>query len=381
MYKLPDKLRNQLEKRKLNNSLRALSMTSGLIDFCSNDYLGFSRSEELYNQISEKLSQLKNKSNGATGSRLISGNNELVEKLEEKLAAFFIGESALFFNSGYSANQGVMSVLPQRNDTILYDELVHASIKDGVRLSLANKISFKHNNLEDLERKLKASSSDIYVVAESIYSMDGDICPLKRLTKLCTKYGAYLIVDEAHSVGVIGDLGRGLCVAEGVEDSILARVCTFGKALGVHGACVISSQSLIDYLVNFSRPFIYTTALPPHSIVSMDCALEYLKSTEHLRQQLDDNIAYFQNNMEQVQTDLNAHDIKLIESYTAIQGVIVPGNAKVRSKACILQNKGINIRPILSPTVKEGTERLRICLHAYNTFGEIDLLIENLAKE
>ncbi len=380
MQKLPLKLHNKLEKRKLNNNLRSLKITSGLIDFCSNDYLGFSRSEELSNLISNKISQLDVKPNGATGSRLISGNSELVEKLEDKLACFFASESSLLFNTGYSANQGILSALPQRGDTIIYDELVHASIRDGMRLSFANRVPFTHNDLEDLEQKLKKESSDIYVVVESIYSMDGDICPLKKVIELCDKYGAYVIVDEAHSVGVLGNLGKGLCVAEGIENSVLARIYTFGKALGVHGACVVGSQSLIDYLVNFSRTFIYTTALPTHSIVAVDCALYYLQDTEELRQQLNDNIAYFQSKMQLVENDLRGSNMETIESYTAIQGVMIPGNTEARDKAIVLQKSGLDVRPILSPTVKTGTERLRICLHAFNTLEEMDLLINNLIK-
>ena len=381
MRKIPDKLYQQLEKRKLEHSLRKLSLSSGRIDFCSNDYLGFSRSEELYILILEEMAQISTKSNGATGSRLISGNNALVEQLEIKLSSFFEAEAALFFNSGYSANQAVLSTLPQRGDMILYDELVHASIKDGMRLSFANKTSFKHNNLEDLERKLKTATTDIYVVVESVYSMDGDMCPIKKLTEICTEYGAYVIVDEAHSVGVMGDLGKGLCIAEETQNSVLTTVYTFGKALGVHGACVVGHQMLIDYLVNFSRPFIYTTALPIHSVISVSCALDYLQSAKQFREHLNKNIAYFQNNMEGVKNDLLANNLQWIESHTAIQGIVVPGNRTVRDKASQLQQNGLDVRPILSPTVKVGTERLRICLHAYNTFEEIDLLIDNIVKK
>lgn len=380
MQNFPKKNYKQLERRRLEHSLRKLSLPTDLVDFCSNDYLGFSRSRILYDQILENLDRLTMKSNGATGSRLISGNNALIEGLERETALFFEGESALFFNSGYNANQSILSAIPQKGDTIIYDELVHASIKDGLRLSFANKISFKHNDLETLERKIKASSNETYVVVESIYSMDGDICPLKNLVEICTKYGAYLIVDEAHSVGVMGANGQGLCVKEGVQNDIFARVYTFGKALGVHGASVVGSQVLIDYLINFSRPFIYTTTLPSHSIVSVSCALDYLKGSKKLQNQLYANIAYFQGVMKERRKSLQEKNIEVMGSETAIQGVIIPGNVAVRSKAHQLQENGLDVRPILSPTIKEGKERLRICLHAFNTFEEIDLLIENIAK-
>ena len=380
MHKIPNRLYRKLENRKLDHSLRRLSLTTELVDFCSNDYLGFSRSKELYNQISEKLDQLEIKSNGATGSRLISGNNSLIQHLETKMTHVFQGESALFFNSGYTANQSVLSAIPQRGDTIIYDELVHASIKDGLRLSFANKTSFKHNDVKNLERKLKASSNDKYVVVESIYSMDGDICPLKDLVDICSQYNAYLIVDEAHSVGVVGNSGQGLCIELGVEEDVFARVYTFGKALGVHGACVIGSQLLIDYLINFSRPFIYTTALPPHSIIAVSFALDYLKKSKEAKLQLNQNIIYFKQKINNREKALQANNMRIMESNTPIQGVIVPGNAAVRRKAEQLQKNGLDVRPILSPTVKVDSERLRICLHAFNTFEEIDLLIDKVTE-
>ncbi len=378
MIQFPSRLQNQLNKRSVENSFRELKLLGNMIDFCSNDYLGFSRSEELNGEISEHISQLTSKLNGATGSRLISGNSELVVGLEGKISSFFSSEAALLFNSGYNANQGVLSALPQRGDLIIYDELAHASIKDGMRLSHADKISFKHNDLEDLESKLQKPAVDIYVVVESIYSMDGDLCPLKRLVDICTKHGANLIVDEAHSVGVIGNEGKGLCVAEEVQDDVFARIYTFGKALGVHGASVVGSQKLIDFLINFSRPFIYTTALPEHSVISMSCAIDFLSRADIDRQNLTDNIAYFQSNMAKAKAEFRDQELDVVESYSAIQGVIISGNIKVKNTALMLQDNGLDVRPILSPTVKSGTERLRICLHSYNTFDEIDLLIQKI---
>jgi len=380
MQSIPDKLNNLLEKRKLENSLRRLSLTSEMVDFCSNDYLGFSSSSELYDTISEKMDQLTSKSNGATGSRLISGNSDLVERLESRVSNFFEGEAALFFNSGYNANQSILSAIPQKGDTILYDELVHASIKDGLRLGFANKISFKHNDLEDFERRLKNSKGDIYVVVESIYSMDGDRCPLKKLLGICKKYNAYLIVDEAHSLGVVGDKGQGICINERVQEDVFARIYTFGKALGVHGACVVGSQLLKQYLINFARPFIYTTALPHHSLVSVSCALDYLNQAKEPRKRLTENIKYFQNSMAKAKDEMMSDNMKLIESNTAIQGVIIPDNILVRNKALHLQESGLDVRAILSPTVKPGSERLRICLHSFNTFAEIDLLISRVLE-
>src|SRR5688572_2333994 len=199
-------LKSKLEKRRDENTLRKLSSLSGLKDFTSNDYLGLARSEELFRLIQNKVETLPHK-NGATGSRLLAGNNPYTEEVEQKLATLFKGESALIFNSGYAANQAVLSSIPQKGDTILYDELAHACIRDGARLSLASRFPFLHNDLNDLEEKLKRAQGNIFIAVESIYSMDGDQCPLKELIALAEKYNAIIILDEAHSTGIIGKNG------------------------------------------------------------------------------------------------------------------------------------------------------------------------------
>ena len=178
---LDDWLKAKLNNRKENNLFRELKKPTGLVDFCSNDYLGLARSAELFQQIFQRCQNDEEKKNGATGSRLLSGNSNLAEEVERKLANLFKSETALILNSGYTANLAIFSSLPQRNDTILYDELAHASIKDGARLSLAKKFSFRHNDLNDLEGKLKKATGNTYVAVESVYSMDGDECPLTDL--------------------------------------------------------------------------------------------------------------------------------------------------------------------------------------------------------
>ena len=276
-------LNERLQKRKEENSFRKLIYRSARIDFTSNDYLGLARSEELFALIKKRTESLLHR-NGATGSRLLSGNNLYTEEVEQKLASIFKSESALIFNSGYAANQAVLSSIPQKGDTILYDELAHACIRDGARLSLASRFPFLHNNLNDLEDRLKRAQGNIYIAVESIYSMDGDICPLAELIELAEKYSATIILDEAHSTGVLGENGSGFAVSNELEKKIPIRVYTFGKAMGVHGACVAGSKTLADYLINFARPFIFTTALSPHSISSIDCSFEYLGAHLELQQ-------------------------------------------------------------------------------------------------
>lgn len=370
------KLDTWLEKtlliRKEKKLFRALKISSGLIDFCSNDYLGMARSQALYNKIKERSSSISLKENGATGSRLLSGNSASVEQLEQKLASIFNSEATLIMNSGYTANLAIFSSIPQKGDTIVYDELAHASIKDGARLSLANRFSFKHNDLNDLESKIKRANGKIFIAVESVYSMDGDECPLREITSLAAKYGAFIILDEAHSTGARGRHGSGLATTLGLENSIDIRLYTFGKAMGIHGACVAGSKKLIQYLINFARPFIYTTAMPPHSVISIDCAFDHLCENINLQSVLNQNIVAF---LEGIGTLPNRKP-----STSAIQTIIFPENDNVKRAASSLQQNGFDIRPILSPTVAVGWERLRICLHAYNSLDEIAKLTRELKK-
>ena len=370
------KLDTWLEKtlliRKEKKLFRELKTSSGLIDFCSNDYLGLAQSQTLYNKIEERCNSLSSKENGATGSRLLSGNSTNVEQLEQKLASIFNSEATLIMNSGYTANLAIFSSIPQKGDTIIYDELAHASIKDGARLSLANRFSFKHNNLDDLESKIKRATGNIFIAVESIYSMDGDECPLREVTSLAEKHGAFVVLDEAHSTGTIGSHGSGLATTLGLEDSIDIRLYTFGKAMGIHGACIAGSKKLIQYLINFARPFIYTTAMPPHSIISIDCAFDHLYENINLQSKLTQNITVF---LEGIGALSNR-----TPSTSAIQTIIFPENDNVKRAASSLQRVGFDIRPILSPTVAVGSERLRICLHAYNSLDEIAKLTRELKK-
>lgn len=362
---------HRLNEQKNKNIFRTLTETSSLIDFCSNDYLGLAQSQPLYLRIQSKYQQLTHL-NGATGSRLLSGNSKYTEEVEQKLATVFKSQRALILNSGYAANVAIYSSIPQKGDTILLDELAHASIKDGARLSLAKRFTFRHNDLNDLEAKLMKASGRIFIGVESIYSMDGDQCPLHELNKLAKKYDAYIILDEAHSTGVVGDHGGGLATSLGIENDIAIRLYTFGKAAGIHGACIAGSSSLIEYIVNFARPFIYTTAMSPHCIVSIDCAVDYFIESKPLRNQLKENVTKF---LAELSTLNNR-----TPSDSAIQTLIFSGNDNVKNAAAALQRSGFNIRPIVSPTVRVGAERLRIILHSFNTADEIVSLTEHLKK-
>jgi 8-amino-7-oxononanoate synthase len=264
---------------------------------------------------------------------------------------------------------GLFSCLPQKGDTIICDELIHASIIDGARLSHANRYTFKHNNLESLEGKLKQAKGNCYVVIESVYSMDGDTPPILAIVQLAEQYGANLIVDEAHAVGLYP---AGLIPELSLQNRVFARVVTFGKALGCHGAIVLGSSSLRQYLINFARPFIYTTAASFHQLASVKMAYELLAHAQQEIAVLHQNIALFKQGVTP-----NSR-FPLLKSDSAIQCLVLSSNQKAKQAAEQLHDAGLDVRPILSPTVAAGTERIRICLHAFNSAQEINLLTATL---
>lgn len=377
--KFPYKLAVKLEKRDSNNALRKLGLCSNLIDFASNDYLGFAASKTIFDEVHELLVSRNLQQNGATGSRLLTGNHDLYAETENQIANFHHAETALLFNSGYDANVGFFSAIPQKGDCILYDELIHASIRDGIQLSNATTYKFKHNDDEDLERLiLKAKlnpEATVYVVTESVFSMDGDTPPIVELASLCQKHDAYFIVDEAHALGVFGNQGEGLVQMLDLQQLIFARIITFGKGLGCHGAVILGSSKLKSYLVNFARSLIYTTGLSPHAIATIQIAYQHLEHNKDAREKLRFNINIFNQ-----QKQLLGLKPLFVRSKSAIQCAVVPGNENVKSIAKQLQDQGFNVKAILSPTVPEGQERLRICLHSYNSEEEISTLLNQLSK-
>jgi len=370
----------KLNERRAQDALRRLRVADGKVDLCSNDYLGIVTNGLI--GAGAGGGGILSLPHGSTGSRLLAGNYPLIERAERSIADFHQAEAGLIFNSGYDANLGVLSCVPQRGDTILYDQLCHASIRDGIRLSFAEAFSFSHNDCEDLERRLRtvrsagggtgsgaANGSRIFVVTESLFSMDGDLAPLETIVGLCRTYGAHCILDEAHATGVIGGAGEGLAQSLGLQDECLARIHTFGKAVGCHGAVVLGSERLRRYLINFCRPLIYTTALPPASVQAIADAYRLFPTMRMERERLRQLIGRFR------QAGIG---YQRLDSHTPVQVVIVPGNAAVRKLAEQLQQAGLDIRPILYPTVPRGGERLRIVIHAFNTDEEIDQLIRLL---
>ena len=245
-------------------------------------------------------------------------------------------------------------------------------ILSGVRLSYANRLRFKHNDINDLEKKLKVATGNKIVAVESIYSMDGDEAPLKEIAAVCKKHEALLIVDEAHATGVYGDKGDGLVCKYGLQNDVYAVLHTFGKALGLHGAVVTGSNVLRNFLLNQARSFIFTTALPPHNYLLIQKVYSLLPLAD--RSKLYELVNYFREKISAVKS------ISFIESHSPIQGIMVGDNFKTKALAVHLFEKGFFVRPILSPTVPVGKERIRICIHSFNTREEIDALAMAINK-
>jgi 8-amino-7-oxononanoate synthase len=364
---LNDFLHKKLQERATTGALRVLHRLEGKIDFCSNDYLGLS---------SYKI-KTNHSRNSGEGSRLIAGSSSTTHAAEITLATFFKVESALMFNSGYDANLGLFSSISTKNTLIIFDEYIHASVRDGIRLGLGKSFHFKHNDCVDLERIITANKTKfetIFVAIESLYSMGGDLSPLTEMTKICKRNGVLLIVDEAHAGGVFEKEGRGVAVDLAVENDVFARVFTFGKGYGSHGACVVGEKSLKKYLINFARSFIYTTALPASAYERVDLLFTNNKNVIASRRDLlQENIQFFTTTLGQLQL----HSASATQSPIQILSLHQFDKVKLLNE---LSNSNFAVKPIFHPTVPVEKECLRICLHTFNTALEIKSLLDFLNR-
>lgn len=364
------RMKELLDRLQQKGGHRQLFSAKELEDFSSNDYLSLSK-------IMAKMSSQETFDDaGATGSRLLSGQHPIMETFENHLAEFHEAEAALLFNSGYVANLGLIQTLCRKGDVVLFDESVHASIHDGMRISKAQCIAFAHNDLYALEALLQHHKAAVcFVLCEGVYSMDGSRAPLKKMAELCQQYAAHLIVDEAHSNGMYSDTGKGLCVAEAIQDKVFARVHTFGKAIGMHGAAVLGSALLKDFLINHCRSLIFSTAMPPKLVFELQAAYAYLEEhAAQLNAEMEQKILFF------LEEAKKYPKLQLLPSDTAIQAVLIPGNEAVLAKSALLKAHGLDARAIRKPTVRAGSERIRICLHRHNSDASIQLLLKLLAE-
>lgn len=366
------RLQMRLDARRQAGTLRSLRLAEGLIDLNSNDYLGLAHDTRLKAAIRALQEQHDHLPVGATASRLLSGNSTLAEETESVIAAFHQSESALFFNSGYDANVGLYSSVGRACGTVVYDELIHASVHDGMRLSKVRCFPFRHNDPQHLQEVLQRIDGPAVVAVESIYSMDGTICRMPEILDVCQRHNAILSVDEAHSAGVLGPQGGGLVQQLAMHDRVAIRLVTYGKAFGCHGAAVLGSSTLRQYLVNYARPLMYSTFTSSHSLLAVRAAYALMPLLDPERERLNRLISFFNSKMYE-------HGIQgAMKSLTAIQSIVIPGNENVRQATEALNRAGFDARPIVSPTVPAGTERIRICLHAFNTEEELGRFVSTL---
>lgn len=341
------------------------------INFSSNNYLGLADSPALRAAARASLDE---DGVGAGASRLIVGSLRPHRRLEDRLAAFACLPAALAFNSGYHANVGALSALAGPGDLVFSDALNHASVIDGCRLSRARTVVYPHLDLTALEAALRSNTGRRrFIVTDTVFSMDGDLAPLGQLRILAARYGAALVVDEAHATGVIGPGGRGLCAAMEVAADV--HVATLGKALGAFGAFVAGSSVLVEFLANRARSFVFTTALPPSVCAAAEAALNLVSSPEgaSLRERLATNVRHFGSELRRMGL------LSRTSGATPIFPVLVGDARRAMAASERLLSMGIYAQGIRPPTVREGTARLRFALMATHTPAQLDVALDGLA--
>jgi 8-amino-7-oxononanoate synthase len=354
---------------------RSLAEVRG-VNLCSNDYLGLAESEFLRAAVLDAVRDAPRVA--GTGSRLLSGHARVWDEIEQEFAEFAGTEAALYFGSGYAANTGLLTSLLRKNDLVFSDELNHASLIDGIRLSGARKVIYAHLDLNALESGLRAhahqaGSGRRFVVTESVFSMDGDVVRVEEMRALCERFGAGLILDEAHATGVHGPSGRGIARETGVAADAVCVTHTCGKALASVGAFVCGSAALREHLVNHARTFIFSTAMPPYMAGQIRAALR-------MAQGMDVERAALLARSRRFAADLRAQGYDTAHSSTQIVPVVIGGNEEALAAAEFLQAEGFAVRAIRPPTVKEGRARLRLSLTCAIAAGELERLENGLGS-
>ena len=344
-----------------------------VILLCSNNYLGLANHPKVKDAA---IKAIEKYGFGSGASRLVSGNMELHEELEQRIARFKDTEAALVFNSGYHANIGIIPALASRGNLIFSDKLNHASIVDACILSRARLIRYPHKDMDALEKLLKKNSPltthhSPLIITDGIFSVDGDIAPLKELSELADKYKCMLMVDDAHATGVLGSKGKGTSEHFGIDNPNRIQMGTLGKALGCFGAYVAGSRKLIDYLINKARSFIYTTSLPPSVCAASIAAIDIIEDEPQLRQNLWDRIKFFRKGLKEA-------GLNTMQSETQIIPILIGKADKTVKISNNLLDKGVFVQAIRPPTVPEGTSRLRITLMATHSWDDLKYALETI---
>ncbi|KAH9814377.1 pyridoxal phosphate-dependent transferase [Melampsora americana] len=407
--RIQNSLNNRIEKSSLR-TLDTLTQDPSILDFSSNDYLSFSKSDQLNHSFQINLKNSNHSAYGPSSSRLLDGNTSLHLNLESQLRLFFKGNSALIFNSGYDANLSIWSTIGSLNDYILFDEFLHASFHDGIKLSktkVQNRIKFKHNDLSDFKHQLfKLFNQDenlrngrlnLFIGIESLYSMNGDLCPIQDFIQIIEEFNQkdniHLIIDEAHSTGLYGQSGQGLTLSLNLHHHFLIRLYTFGKAGACSGAVVITSSLIRNYLINYSRPLIYSSTLPHMNIIAIQTVLHHFQSDHHRKAvlQLKNLSSYLKTQLETL-INSNQSSSSMISINPPNQTIQTSSRSSIQFFSPIfpiyttepiqlskfLLNCQIRVRPIRFPTVPIGHELIRICLNSNLNQSQIDLLISSL---
>ena len=374
-------LQKELDQRKAAHLYRSRRISEGpqqpemiidgksVINFCSNDYLGLANHEAVKNAFIEGV---KTYGAGSGAAHLVNGHSKAHHALEEELAEFTGYPRALLFSTGYMANLGLAQALIGKGDSVLEDRLNHASLIDGGLLSGARFQRYAHNDVQQLEEKLKTAKGETLVLTDGVFSMDGDIANIPALAQSCKNHSAWLMVDDAHGFGVLAEHGKGsLEHFQLTQKDVPIYMATLGKALGTSGAFIAGSEALIETLIQKARPYIYTTATPPAVAEATRASLKLIQTKPELREQLNDNIKYFRSCAAQ-------QNIKLCESQTAIQPIIIGDEKRALEMSEKLLEKNLLVTAIRPPTVPKGTARLRITLSAKHSRQQIDKLIDAL---
>lgn len=364
-----------IKSRQEKHLLRTLpSQSINAVDLWSNDYLGLARDKNLKEKVIAALEENKKENLfGSSGSRLVSGNYKYYDRIEKNIATFYKAPAALYFKSGFEANIALIAAIGSRDAVIFYDEYIHASFRFGLQQCSARSYSFRHNDINDLDRLSKFAGDKVFVLIESVYSITGDISPMEDIAFLCTAKGWHLVLDEAHSNGLFGLNGEGLAVEKQICDKIAIRVMPFGKAAGNTGAAILCPDWFKTFLINSSMPFIYSTGTALVNLLSLDIHLEYLKRNHSGREQLFKIISQFKKklyNFKENNKDFH-HPIQAIEIENATKAYMI-------AHQCM--KEGLMLKAMLPPTSPGNRNFLRITLHSFNSEDEIELFFENVRK-
>lgn len=370
MNSLLTRLENDLRVLDKCDQVRTLVPPKGS-DFCSNDYLALSKHPRIINAVKTTVEQ---DGYGSSSSRYIRGDRNSYHSLQTRLAQFKRCDKAELFSSGYAANVGALSSLIKKGDVVFSDQLNHASIIDGLRLSGANINIFPHASVEKLYQGLKRAPSNAqkFLVTESLFSMDGDIAPLHKYAEIASEFDVAMIVDEAHAVGLYGENGSGLIDHFQVNSAVTLSINGLGKAFGCYGAFVGGHHLAVNYITQRARTLMYTTALPPLAISAIDAALDIIEAGDDLRKQLFHNVLIFSHELKSANIGCFDHVI------SPIIPIIIGDNRRAKSVADKMQEAGFDVRAIRPPTVPDQSARLRITINISHNADLIRTFVEHL---